>query len=84
MRSQGGGCAFAVCAGDTDNLCRAQLEEDAYLGRNEPAGSTGDLEKLVIGGDCGIGDNNIGLLKIRRGVRAEMKFDAGKVPELVN
>ena len=42
------------------------------------------MKKLIIAGDSGIGDDNIGLLEISRVVRTEMKFDAVKVSELVN
>ena len=76
---QSAGCAFAVGACYADYLCRAKLEEDVYLGRDKSVCLAGNLKKLIIDGYSGIRDDNICLLEISRGVRAEMKFDAAKV-----
>ncbi len=83
MGGQGGCCALAVGPGNPDYLCGTQLKEDVYLGRNKFVVSTGEFEKLIIAGHGGIGYDNVGLLKISRVVRAEMKFYIRKFLELL-
>ncbi len=83
MGGQGGCCALAVGSGNTDYLCGTQLKEDVYLGRNKFVVSTGQFEKLIVARHGGIGYDDVGLLKISRVVRAEMKFYIMKLFELL-
>ena len=45
--------------------------------------SVGELEELIVRGNCGIGYDNISLLKIGGIVRAKMEFDTMKTFKLL-
>jgi len=51
------------------------FEKNVHLKGDNVAGTSCDLKKFIIVRNGGIGHDNIGLLKISRIVRVEMKFD---------